>query len=39
MTVIKAHSPGTSQIQEKDLGEEHAKRYGRHRDTRKVLLN
>ena len=35
MTVIKAHSPGTSQIQEKDLGEEHAKRYGRHRGYKK----
>ena len=35
MTVIKAHSPGTSQIQEKDLGEEHAKRYGRHKGYKK----
>ena len=35
MTVIKAHSPGTSQIEEKDLGEEHARRYGRHRGYKK----
>ena len=35
MTFIKAHSPGTSQIQEKDLGEEHAKRYGRHKGYKK----
>ena len=35
MTVIKAHSPGTSQIEEKDLGEEHAKRYGRHKGYKK----